>query len=58
MDRPNARCSCGSGKKHKKCCGGVIVRYEPENADAPKKVSPALLGLAALAVMAVRRWGA
>lgn len=21
---PNGRCPCGSGKKHKKCCGGIV----------------------------------
>jgi hypothetical protein len=40
--RPNQRCPCGSGRKHKKCCGRVLVPKEPEPARPRKKLDPAL----------------
>ena len=29
--RPNAKCSCGSGKQYKQCCGAVSVTEKGDN---------------------------
>ena len=28
--KPNDKCSCGSGKKFKKCCGSIVEIPEPK----------------------------
>ena len=39
--KPNDRCSCGSGKKFKRCCGGKIetAPLEPPKVDTPGEKS-------------------
>lgn len=34
--RPNEKCSCGSGKKFKKCCGSIIREPEPAEEKPPQ----------------------
>lgn len=59
---PNSKCTCGSGKKSKKCCGKLLRTPEPESeyeslVQSLKKVDPsaALLISQALLAMGPRR---
>lgn len=52
--RPNERCSCGSGKKFKRCCGGRVdfsAKPAPEPREDPKPIPRSALMLACMAVL-------
>ena len=52
--RPNDKCSCGSGKKWKKCCGSIVEIVEPK----PERKPTAKERRAAANVMAtIAGWG-
>ena len=52
--KPNDKCSCGSGKKFKKCCGSIVEIPEPK---PERKLTAEERRKAAYVMSMIAAWG-